>query len=251
MIPRCTDKYDSESVFGPADALGAQSDGVPEVPPVVLLGYQDSLTTAVRDRATETVHLVRSQSLYRLSETVGFVPVGEFGVGAPVSGIVAENVIAAGAEAVVLVTGSGTLQPSLDRDTAILPTRAIRDEGVSHHYLPSTESVAPTVSLVDSLDDALGAADFETTRGPTWTTSALYRETVAEIERYAAEGVVTVGMETAAVWAVCAYRGVETATVQLANDCLTDEEWDPESDGKRSVPDLLDPVIEGATSSRT
>ncbi|MEZ3143919.1 nucleoside phosphorylase [Halobaculum sp. MBLA0143] len=248
-LPNYTDKYHSEALFDPTDAVTAHGDGLPDVPPVVLLGFQEALHEAVEERATEEVSIVRSQSLYRLSETVGFVPVQEAGISAPVAAIVAENLVAAGAEVVLVVAGSGTLQASLDPDTVVLPTRAIRDEGVSHHYLPPTAELTPTESVVASVASALHDAGFDTARGPTWTTSALYRETVAEVERYTEAGVVSVGMETAAVWAVCRYRDVATATVHLVDDCLTSEEWRPEGTGRRSLPELLDPVIEGVAAT--
>jgi uridine phosphorylase len=243
MIPHFGDKYDAEALFSPADAVAAQGDGLPDAPPAVLLGYQAELTDAVRDQRDGRVEIVRDQHVELLSESVGYVPVHESGIGAPVTATVAENAIAAGAEAIAMLGGGAALQTDIAPDAAVLPTEAIRDEGVSHHYLPSEEPVTATAPLVDELDAALSRAGFDTPRGTTWTTSAMYRETVPEVERYRDEGVVTLCMESAALWAVAAYRGADAATVHEVGDYLTPDEWVPDADADRGLTDMLDPTV--------
>ncbi|WP_436901775.1 nucleoside phosphorylase [Halovenus halobia] len=245
MLPNYDQKYDAEALFSPEDALSAQGDGLPEVPPAVMLGYQQELTDAVEQRAETEIDIVRSQRLLQISETVGYVPVHEVGIGAPVTAIITENVIASGAEAVAMVGGSACLQRDIDPGTAILPTATIRDEGVSYHYIPDDEPVTPDGELIDSLAESFSEADFETARGRTWTTSAMYRETVPELEHYSETGVVSLCMETAAIWAVCQYRGVSAATVHEIGDYITPGEWTPETEATRGLPEMLDPAIEG------
>ena len=240
MIPNYGDKYDAESLLSPEQVATEQGEGLPDVPQAVI--------EAVEQRADSRIHIVRSQSLHELTERVGYVPVHEWGIGAPVAASVTENVIAAGVEAVILLGGGAGIQPALSPDDAILPTDAIRDEGVSYHHVPDEASVTPTPALVDSLDEALSDHDFDSPRGPTWTTSAFYRETIPEIEQYREEGVLTLDMETAAIWAVCQYRGVDTATVHELRDVLLTDEWVPETHSERGLPEMLAPTIEGLES---
>lgn len=242
MIPNHEGKYEAEGLFSPEDALNAQSGGVPDIPPAVILGYQEELHDAVRSQASEPTTLVNSQRFYTLSETVGFIPVGDVGIGAPVTATVTENAIAAGAEAVIMLGGCACLQPECPPDSALLPTDTVRDEGVSYHYIPADEPVTATPKLVYRLEQALDTADFPTERGRTWTTSAMYRETPPEIERYQREGVITLCMESAALWAVCQFRGVATATVHQIGDYLTPDEWTPDSDDERGLPEMLEPT---------
>jgi len=245
MIPNCSGKHDAEALISPEDALDAQGEGVPDLPPAVLLGFQEHLTEHVEQRATETVDVVRSQRCLMLSETVGYVPVHEVGIGAPVAAIVAENVIAAGARAVVYLGGGASLQPDLDPTTAILSTEAIRDEGVSYHYLDHDDPVEATAALVDELAASLSAAGIDTVRGPTWTTSAFYRETLPEIRQYRDDGVLSLCMESAAIWAVCRFRGVATASVHEIGDYLNPDGWVPESED--NLVGLLAPTVEALT----
>ena len=248
MIPNYEDKYDAEALFSPEEAVSEQGDGLPEVPPAIVLGYQPELTEAVRERADSRIELVRSQQVLPVSDSVGYVPVHERGIGAPVTATVAENVVAAGAEVVVLLGGCGGLQPDVSPDAAVLPTEAIRDEGVSYHYLPADEPVTATAGLVDSIEAAFADAGFETPRGRTWTTSAMYRETIPEIEQYRDEGVVSLDMESAALWAVCRYRGVDAATVHRIDDYLGPDGWRPETVAERGLPEMLDPTVSALQS---
>jgi uridine phosphorylase len=243
VIPNYEDKYGAAALFSPEEVVGTQDGGLPTVPPAVILGYQPKLTAHVERRADSPVQIVRSQSLYPVTETVGYVPVHEWGTGAPISAMAAENVIAAGAEAVILLGGGAGLQSDVPPETAILPTAVIRDEGVSYHYIPDEEAVTPTASLVDGLDAALSQGGFDTRRGQTWTTSAFYRETIPEIEAYGDDGVVTVDMESAAIWAVCQYRGVDTASVHELGGVLTPEKWHPETGHDRGSVEMFDPTV--------
>lgn len=243
-------KYDAEGLFSPADAVEAQGDGsgLPEVPDAMLLGFQSQLTDAVAERAETAETVVRSQTLYRLSAEVGYVPVHETGVGAPVAATITENLIAGGAEAVLMIGGCAALDPELPPDAAILPTETIRDEGVSHHYLPPEDDLTPTPELVDALDEELTATGFTTPRGTTWTTGAIYRETVPEIREYRDAGVVSLCMETATIWAACRYRGAATATVHEIGDYLDPEGWAPDGGGECDLPQMLDPVLAGVSA---
>ncbi|MFC4450528.1 nucleoside phosphorylase [Halorussus aquaticus] len=241
-IPNFGDKYDAEALFSPAEAVAEQDDGLPDVPPAVILGFQDVLYEEVADRADDAVNVVRGQSVHLLNDDVGFI--GDFGIGAPVTAIVTENLLAAGAEVVCILGGCGCLQRSIPSNDAILPTRAIRDEGVSYHYLPPDEEVRATPELVDALDASLSDAGVDTHRGPTWTTSAYYRETVPEIERYAEEGVVSLGMETAAMFAVAEYRDADAAVVHEIGDHLTPDEWESGVEREENLTEFLDPTVE-------
>ncbi|USZ66776.1 nucleoside phosphorylase [Halorussus salilacus] len=241
-IPNFGDKYDADALFSPAEAVEEQGEGLPDVPPAVIIGFQDVLHEEVVDRADESINVVRSQEVHLLNDDVGFV--GNFGYGSPMTATVTENVIAAGAEVVCILGGCGCLQKSIPPNHAILPTRAIRDEGVSYHYLSPDEEVRATPELVDALDESLSAAGVETHRGPTWTTSAYYRETVPEIEHYADEGVLSLGMEAAAMLAVAEYRGADAAVVHEIGDHLTPDEWESGVEREEQLTEFLGPTAE-------
>ena len=244
MIANYGDKYGAEALFTPEEVVTQQGEGFPAVPPAIILGFQPKLTEVVENQADSHTQLVRSQYLYPLTESVGYVPVHEWGIGAPIAATVTENVIAAGADAVMVLGGGAGIQTDLSPDDAIIPTDSIRDEGVSYHYIPEDEPVTPTRPLVGLLKETLSSAGFETPQGPTWTTDAFYRGTIPEIKHYRDEGVLTLDMESAAIWAVCQYRGVDTATVHELGDVLTPDEWVPETHSERGLQEMLEPTVE-------
>ncbi len=105
------------------------------------------------------------------------------------------------------------------------------------------ETVRATPGLVEGLAAAFAEAGTGTDRGPTWTTSALFRETIPEADHYRERGVVSVDMESAAVWAVCRYRGVDAGTVHHVDDYLApDARIDHEAREAR-LADRLDPTV--------
>jgi uridine phosphorylase len=109
----------------------------------------------------------------------------------------------------------------------IVCSKAIRDEGTSHHYVESEKYAYPSDALVETVQQTLREREESFHVGPSWTTDAVYRETKAEIEQYADEGVLTVEMEASAVFTVAAHRGVDAGAMFVVSDYLGPTDWDP------------------------
>jgi uridine phosphorylase len=84
--------------------------------------------------------------------------------------------------------------------------RAVRDEGTSYHYLPSSEFAEGDSALVEAAMKALGGLQLSVYRGAAWTTDAPFRETAGAIERCRAQGILAVEMEAAALYAFAQAR---------------------------------------------
>lgn len=165
--------------------------------------------------------------MYGLGETDEHVGVvGGFGIGAPMTAIVVEELHALGADSFCIVGGCGTLQSSVSPGELIVADRAIRDEGTSYHYLEPADTVAASPTLVTELERQADETGRTTHTGPTWTTDAFYRETIAEIEQYTAEGVLTVEMEAAALFAIAQMRAFTAGAIFAPFDRLTDDSWE-------------------------
>ncbi|MFD9428486.1 MULTISPECIES: nucleoside phosphorylase [unclassified Streptomyces] len=145
-----------------------------------------------------------------------------FGLGAPAAALVVEQLVALGVRRIITVGTAASLQHNLQPGALIVCTSALRDEGLSHHYLPPGHTVCPSPALTWHLSEALTATGAPVTRGPVWTTDAPYRETTAEVARYQKDGILAADMESAAVFAVGGYRSVATATVVAVADSLVD-----------------------------
>lgn len=139
-------------------------------------------------------------------------------IGGPFAVLVAEQLIAAGAQVVVGLTSSGRLSPTLPLPSLVVATEAIRDEGTSLHYLPAAERVsAPEESLVTALADSL-ALVAPVTNGLVWTTDAPYRETRTQVRHWASVGALAVEMQAASLFAFAETRKAAIAVVAMVSN---------------------------------
>jgi uridine phosphorylase len=154
------------------------------------------------------------------------------GPGAPIVAAALEELIAFGVQQFISIGLAGGLQPDLLSGAVVICDRALRDEGTSYHYLPPARSVEARPALVEQISRAFSARGMAYSIGASWTTDAPYRETRREVERYRAEGVKTVEMEAAALFAVGQRMGVSTAAVFVIGDRLADLTWQPPLDSR-------------------
>jgi len=164
--------------------------------------------------------------LYAVKKTKNRVAVmANFGAGSPMVVSLAEEFIAMGARSLILMTGGGGLQPGLKAGDIIVCRQAIRDEGASYHYLPPAKYVDADAALADRLAEAIRARGRECVLGATWTTDAGFMETVEEVQQYRSEGVLTVEMESAGLFALGQARGVPAVSAVVVMDSLASLRW--------------------------
>lgn len=149
------------------------------------------------------------------------------GPGAPHVAITIEEFSALGAARFLIVGLAGSLQPDLPAGSYVVCTRALRDEGTSHHYARPARFAYPSPRLTRQLRASLDRRDIPYALGPSWTIDAVYRETVEEVRRYRAAGIRTVEMEASAVFSVARYLGRESAALFTISDVLDTAGWEP------------------------
>jgi uridine phosphorylase len=148
------------------------------------------------------------------------------GVGAPVAAGLLEEAIAFGCRKFMVCGGCGVLKKDMAVGHIIVVSGAIRDEGVSYHYLPPDREVIANPRGVSALTDILESRELPYLVGKTWTTDAPYRETANKIARRKEEGCLTVEMESAALIAVAQFRNVLLGQALYGGDDLSGMEWD-------------------------
>jgi uridine phosphorylase len=148
------------------------------------------------------------------------------GVGAPLAAGLLEEVIASGCRKFIALGGCGILEKNLEVGKLIVVNSAVRDEGVSYHYLPPGREVIAQAEVLKKIENVLQLRGVPYIYGKTWTTDAPYRETRAKIAARRAEGCISVEMETAALMAVTQFRGAAFGQILYAGDDLSGEDWD-------------------------
>ena len=146
-------------------------------------------------------------------------------IGGASSGASVEELIESGAKQIIFVGSCGTLQ-DLPIGSFIIPTKAIRDEGTSYHYATPSKYSYANKELTQKLGQLCIDNKFDHKIGTTWTTDAPYRETIKKVKKYVKEGVLSVEMEAASLFAIAKYRKITIAGIFWISDQLL-EKWTP------------------------
>jgi uridine phosphorylase len=148
------------------------------------------------------------------------------GVGAPLAAGILEDAIARGCRKFIVCGGAGVLTKGIGVGSLFVVSSAVRDEGVSYHYLPAAREVNANPLAAAALGATLKARRLPYSTGKTWTTDAPYRETSARIALRRDEGCLTVEMEAAAFMAVAEFRQVVLGQLLYGGDDLSGDRWD-------------------------
>lgn len=148
------------------------------------------------------------------------------GIGSAMSSALLEENIARGFKKFIACGGAGVLVKEIAVGHLVVVTAAVRDEGVSYHYLPPSREVTAHPAGVDALTKTLEARGVPYITGKTWTTDAPYRETPNKIAARKNEGCLTVEMEAAGMMAVAQFRDVILGQVLYGGDDLSGSTWD-------------------------
>ena len=148
------------------------------------------------------------------------------GVGAPIACGVFEEVIARGCRKFITIGGCGVLEKELRVGKLILVKSALRDEGVSYHYLPPGREIKAQPGVVSRIEAVLSEKGTPHIAGKTWTIDAPYRETRSKIKTRREEGCIAVEMEAAGLMAVAQFRDVLYGQILYAGDDLSGDKWD-------------------------
>ena len=148
------------------------------------------------------------------------------GVGAPLAAGLLEEVIAFGCRKFIACGGCGVLEKDIAVGNIIVVSGAIRDEGVSYHYIPPDREIIANDVGVNALVNVLSNRGVPYRIGKTWSTDAPYRETLNKIAKRKEEGCLTVEMESAGMMAVAQFRDVVFGQVLYGGDDLSGSEWD-------------------------
>ncbi len=146
-------------------------------------------------------------------------------IGAPLTAATADEFWAMGVKEFLILGTAGGIRKGLEVGDIVLCTKALRDEGVSHHYLRNSKYVEADDKLTHSLEKAMNKSGLKFMKGSTWTIDAPYMESIEEVENYSNEGVFTVEMEAAALFAVAKRRKLRAAAAFSISDTLTNGAW--------------------------
>lgn len=229
-------EFDSnpEAIFGPGDMYKEK-----EAPSKAVICFFGNLLQEMYENGQLTLlRNIRSEMglhpLYLYQHKGETVLLFHPGVGAPLAAAILEETIQLGASIFIVCGGCGVLDYHLDVGHPVIPTAAVRDEGTSYHYLPPSREVEPHPLAIDALKTTLHQKGLAYHLTKTWTTDAIYRETLDKRALRIEEGCDVVEMEAAALFAVAKFRNVILGQILYAGDLVHPDGWDGRKWNSRS-----------------
>ena len=162
-------------------------------------------------------------------------------VGAPASTQVLDTLVNCGCRKVIAVGTCGVLA-DIKEDALIVPTKALRAEGMSYHYLPASRYIELDEEPIDAIEGTLREHGLPFVTCTTWSTDGFFRETKDMVEYRLEEGCSVVEMECAALAACCRLRGAKFGQLLITADSLANvHEYDARTldKGSHEIPLLL------------
>jgi len=141
-----------------------------------------------------------------------------------------DQLAAFGVRQFIAIGLAGGLQPDQEPGHLVISQRAIRDEGVSRHYLPEAESVESSNEMAEAVSAVLAKQNHSHSSGVTWTTDAPFRELRKDVLAHQQRGVLAVDMEAAAIFAVAKANDLSALAVFSIADTLANGVWSMPSD---------------------
>jgi uridine phosphorylase len=149
------------------------------------------------------------------------------GAGGPLAAMVLETLIGFGVNKFIVCGHGGVLRKDILRDSVMIVKSAIRQEGLSYHYIKPSNEIDANTDIVFKVEQELKNHNINPIIGKTWTTDSMFRETKSLIEKRKAEGAITVEMECASLFSVAQFRKVILCQLVCAGDDISGEVWDP------------------------
>lgn len=169
-------------------------------------------------------------------------------IGAAAAGAVMHEVNhVAGASKFIVYGSCGVLDSEKCSAKLIVPTAAYRDEGLSYHYMKPSDYV--DVKNADTVSRIFEKLNYPYVKGKTWTTDAIYMETVNKAAARKAEGCITVEMESSGLQALCNYYGYELYVFFFGADLLNGENWSRGNLGNKKEYDIQKRTFDVAINS--
>ena len=248
-------EFDEPSVFTPEALLenARRQKDLPErsVPDICLLDPDGDIVRhlkatgeANKDETWPGYHT----DLYRFERNGTEFGIVGCAVGASFAVLVAEQLFAAGCRFLISVTSSGQIVPMDDPPYFVLISRALRDEGTSHHYRSTSQYATLDDELSAPVKEACKTVSRPVYTGTTWTTDAPFRETETAIECARSEEILAVEMEAAALYTFAEVRELPVVCFAHVTNQMGQTEEDFEKGKAAGSQDALE-VIEAAATA--
>ena len=140
----------------------------------------------------------------------------------------------------IISTGTCGVLVDMPENIFLIPTRALRDEGASYHYVAPSRYIEVNRRALTAIETVLRQASIPYQEVMTWSTDGFYRETPDKVAYRIEEGCSVVEMECAALAAVAQLRDAVWGLLLFTADSLADlENYDQRDWGSEAFGEAL------------
>lgn len=199
-----------------------------KAPETVLVCYQASTMQYLLNKYPNCAPSKAVSHFYLINDgQVGIL--GDWGVGAPGLAIKMEELIALGVKRFIAVGTAGSLMDSHPIADFVVCPKALAEDGVAHLYLAENKQLVESdPELVHDWNSFIQDHSLPRFASATaWSFSALFRETLEDVYRVREQGCTVVEMEAATLYAIGKEKGVQTLSLFVISDSITEKDWFP------------------------
>ena len=142
------------------------------------------------------------------------------GIGCPSAAIVVEELVKIGAETLIRVGTTGSLQPNVNIGDIVVATAAVRAEGTTGSYVPIEYPAVASFDVVSALLQAAEKTKREVHSGIVLTSDAFYTEDAESVKRFSEANVLSVEMECSVIFILAALKGLRAGAIMAVDGNL-------------------------------
>jgi uridine phosphorylase len=209
---------------------------------VIFFDTQDLRRLLKRVRGVQVQSWASLRPIYRVEGTQTILTRSYFG--GPNIAACVEELGAFGVKEFIVWGYCGAIDPSLRIGDLLAVRAALREDGVSHHYLEHRKALIAT-GWFDHWRPLLEERGFR--ESTIWSCDAIYRETTEKVNQYVNKGIAAVEMEVASLYAVAEHHGFRALALLIVSDELHDGRWKTGFNSprlKEGIEKLLDFAVE-------
>lgn len=140
------------------------------------------------------------------------------GYGSSIAASCVEELRYLGATMAIRIGSTGAIHSIIKTGDVVMATAAVRDEGVSKFYLDEGVPAMACIPLNDSLSVFLDQLNICNKKGIVYTTDGRWREDRVKMERLSKCGIISVEMESAAIFAVGMENQFPVLSLSIVSD---------------------------------
>lgn len=171
------------------------------------------------DVVKELITVSHNIKIYVLHDEKEDICLVQSPIGAAAAAQVLDTLVSCGCKKVI-ATGSCGVLADIPENAFLVPTKALRVEGTSYHYLPATRFIELDGEPVKVIESCFKKHELPFVTCTTWTTDGFFRETKDMVKYRLEEGCSVVEMECSALAACARKRGASFGQFLFTADSL-------------------------------